>query len=94
MFLGAPLPGPGQVLWTDEDRAFALALLAVEAELCSGCGLPRSQTTDPAMQDEYTADAIRCHCCAAVALAAEPFVKPKDQAGLLFAVRPRNPHRR
>lgn len=79
--------------WTQEDRDFALALLAVEADLCPGCGHPRSQTTDPAMQDEYTADAIRCHGCKAVAVAAEPFSKPQHAAGIYFAVRPRN-HRR
>lgn len=80
--------------WTQEDRDFALALLAVEADTCSGCGQFRSQTTDPAMQDGYRADPIRCHGCAAVSLAAEPFVKPRDAAGLYFSVRPRNQHRR
>lgn len=80
--------------WTQEDRDYALALLAVEADTCSGCGQSRSQTTDPAMQDGYLADPIRCHGCAAVSTAAEPFVKPRDAAGLYFSVRPRNQHRR
>lgn len=37
--------GKGEPQWLDEDRSWALALLAYEDSLCDGCGLPLSQTT-------------------------------------------------
>lgn len=37
--------GKGEPAWLDEDRSWALALLAYEDSLCDGCGLPLSQTT-------------------------------------------------
>src|SRR3954471_6198450 len=40
-------------LWTDEDRDLLLALLAEEAEECTGCGQPLAQTTDPANRGTY-----------------------------------------
>lgn len=35
------------------------------SSLCSGCGLPRSETTNAANEDRYTAMQIRCFACAA-----------------------------
>jgi hypothetical protein len=37
----------GEPLWLDEDRAWALALLDVEADACPECGQPWSEATDP-----------------------------------------------
>lgn len=64
MFLGAPLPGPGDVLWTEEDRAWALALLKVEAESCRGCGQPLGDSTAPELEEAWRAEVIKCHACA------------------------------
>jgi hypothetical protein len=75
VFLGRPLPGPGEALWTEEDRAWALALLAVEDEACRGCGQPLDQSTDPALEEAWTAEVIRCHACAAAGRHAEQFQK-------------------
>lgn len=58
------MPRPGEVLWTDEDREWALALLQVEAELCRGCGQPIGESTDPALEELWRAEVIRCHACA------------------------------
>lgn len=73
MFLGRPVPGPGESLWTDDDRAWALALLQVEAETCAGCGQPLGETTDPALEEAWRAEVIRCHACATASRQAEAF---------------------
>lgn len=90
VFLGCPLPGPGEVLWRAEDRAWALALMEYERDLCPGCGRSRTESTSPDMQDAYDADMIRCHGCAAVAHASEAFHdKPRaDPHGIYIAIRP------
>ncbi|MFD0570132.1 hypothetical protein ACFQ0T_14025 [Kitasatospora gansuensis] len=61
------MPGPGEALWTAEDRAWALALLEVEAQACSGCGHPLAETLDPELEDRWAAEALRCHACATAA---------------------------
>lgn len=62
--MGRPLPGPGEVLWTDEDRAWALALQQVEAETCSGCGQALAEGLDPELEEHWRAEVLRCHACA------------------------------
>ncbi|WP_405019548.1 hypothetical protein [Kitasatospora sp. NBC_00070] len=61
------MPRPGEVLWTPEDRAWALALAAVEAESCSGCGQPLAQTLDPELEEMWRAEIVKCHGCATAA---------------------------
>ena len=82
---------PGEPLWTEEDRAYALALAVYEADQCSGCGRPRSETTDPEMDGMYRATAMRCHGCAAVAKASKN--NDYEPEGLYFAVTPTRRHR-
>lgn len=65
IFLGRPLPGPGEPLWQPEDRWWALALLEAEAGLCRDCGHPTAETTDRDAEYAYDADVLRCHGCAA-----------------------------
>ncbi|PJN24065.1 hypothetical protein [Kitasatospora sp. CB02891] len=65
MFLGRPIPASGDPLWLDDDRAWALALLQVEGEACRGCGQSVADSTDPALEEMWRADVIRCHACAA-----------------------------
>ncbi|MFD0405023.1 hypothetical protein [Kitasatospora sp. NPDC127116] len=62
MFLGRVV-GPGEPLWTDSDRAWALALLAVEDETCRGCGQPIGEATSPDTEGRWEAELIRCHPC-------------------------------
>lgn len=59
-------------LWTDDDRAWAVALLVEEAEECSGCGVPISEAHDPTREfteDEtayyWSSPAVMCNACAA-----------------------------
>lgn len=37
---------------------------------CPGCGGDLAETTDPANDDRYQAEAIRCHKCTAIAQSA------------------------
>lgn len=66
IFLGRPLPGPGEPLWLDEDRDWALALQELEADTCSGCGQSRSESTLGQNEYGYTVTPERCHSCAAI----------------------------
>ncbi|NUP23602.1 MAG: hypothetical protein HOZ81_47610 [Streptomyces sp.] len=63
MFLGRAV-APGEAAWTEEDRAWALALAEVEADTCPDCGQPWSESTDAANEFEYRAELIMCHACA------------------------------
>ncbi|MFD5916172.1 hypothetical protein ACFVYP_07070 [Kitasatospora sp. NPDC058201] len=54
-------------MWTDEDRAWALALLAVEAETCSGCGHSLVDGLDGELEEGWRAEVLRCHACATAA---------------------------
>lgn len=54
-------------LWLPEDRAWALALAEVEADQCPGCSRPWSEVSDPAAEDTYQAEVMRCHACSASA---------------------------
>lgn len=56
-------------MWLDDDRDWALALLAVEGSTCRGCGQPHDEATDPANEGRYTAAPHRCHACTAMAKA-------------------------
>lgn len=85
MFLGR-VPAPGEPLWTDEDRGWAMALLEYEADICSGCGQPRSQSTLAKNEFRYEAEALRCHGCKAVAVESENWSGPNAR-GLLMGVK-------
>lgn len=50
-------------MWTDEDRAWALALLAEENDECPGCGHPSDETRSPEAEGAYVATRVRCHAC-------------------------------
>jgi hypothetical protein len=54
----------GEPLWLDEDRAWALALLDVEADACPDCGQRWSEATALDGEDAYKADLVKCHACA------------------------------
>lgn len=61
LLLRSETTGP---IWTDADRAAAMALAAYEADLCPGCGHPLRETTDPAAEEALYAElAARCHRC-------------------------------
>jgi hypothetical protein len=53
----------GEPLWLDEDRAWAFALLDVEADACPECGQPWGEATDPDNEFAYKAHLVKCHAC-------------------------------
>ncbi|MFP3986875.1 hypothetical protein U9R90_05110 [Streptomyces sp. E11-3] len=53
----------------EDDRAWAMALAAVEADACPDCRQPWSETTDPATEGAWRGELVRCHACAAAARA-------------------------
>jgi hypothetical protein len=73
--------------WPDDDQAWAIALLEYEADLCSGCGQPRSESMDAGHEFDYHPTALRCHGCAAVATESERFSGPTSNTkGLMIGV--------
>lgn len=76
------MPGPGEPLWTDSDRAWALALALVEEQACRGCGQPLGESTDPDLEEAWVAEVIRCHACTTAGHAGERFhAEGGDQHG-------------
>lgn len=53
----------GEPLWLDEDRAWALALLDVEADACPECGQSWGVATAAENEFKFRAELIRCHAC-------------------------------
>lgn len=91
IFLGRPLPQPGEPLWTDEDRGWAYALMEVEADVCPDCRQQWSKATDPAGEGQWNASVIRCHACAAAAQVTGRFERDGgDMRGLHVHVTPRS----
>lgn len=60
---------PGEPLWLDEDRAWALALAQVERDSCPDCGQPWSESSSKDHEFAYEAELLRCHACSAGATA-------------------------
>lgn len=55
--------------WTDDDRAWAIALLEEQREVCSGCGQPLAVCMDRGT--EYTWSVVRHTCQACLVMEAE-----------------------
>lgn len=49
--------------WSDSDRGWALALLAEEADECSGCGQPRAESYSEESEGRYSARVQVCQAC-------------------------------
>lgn len=74
VFLGRAV-APGEVLWLEEDRAWALALAQVEADSCPDCRQPWSEVSAIENEFEYDASLMRCHSCATGARTAQAYQK-------------------
>lgn len=68
----------GEPLWLPEDRAWALALLQVEASACPGCGQSWETATDPDNEFRFAAELTRCHACSTSARAVQAY---QDKGG-------------
>lgn len=89
IFLGRPWPSPGEPLWLDEDREWALAAHFNDLDTCGGCGQPLSESRDPANEYGYTTEPMRCHACASMARTSRKFLDGGTGAvadGLTFHV--------
>lgn len=79
--------GPGEPLWLDEDRAWALALAEVERDACPDCGQPWSEASAKENEFEYEATVLVCHACATGARKAHAHQKAGgDPKGLHVAI--------
>lgn len=85
------MPAPGEPVWLPEDRDWARALLDVEAEACPDCGQPWAESSDPAAAHgaRYEAELVRCHACAAGALAVKEHQKTGDSTALHVLIKKR-----
>ena len=63
IFRGDPWPAAGQPLWTDLDRAEAVAFALEESGLCSGCRQPLDESTAPDAEGQYTVTELLCAGC-------------------------------
>lgn len=77
VFLGRPMPGPGEPLWLAEDRWWAMALLAVEADTCNSCGQSLTLSTHLDGEGAFNSELVTCHGCRAAAMR----VKAKQDEG-------------
>jgi hypothetical protein len=55
----------GEPQWLAFDTALAVTLQVNEAMSCAGCGQDRRESLDPETETAWTAEAVRCHSCAA-----------------------------
>lgn len=79
-------------MWREQDGLLAAALTLYEADLCSGCGHPLSETTDPDADPSnreghhrYDAlDPVRCFACDALAAKAKQYQESPAPQALRF----------
>jgi len=77
-------------LWTDDDFAWALGKIAEDADRCTGCGQPLSETTRPDAEGAYEALLpIRCHACTPLERRREEYANTEVPSALRFGVRKR-----
>lgn len=81
------MPGPGGEAWTEDDVEYALAWQRLQADKCSGCGQPRSESFDVANHASYEGHALQCHACAARDVKSKLYQDGGgDMAGLYISV--------
>jgi hypothetical protein len=81
--------------WDDTERAWATALLDVEADTCGGCGQPLSETLRPEAYQGYRADPPAvCQGCKALHARQREYAEDKDWHALRFGLHRtwRDPH--
>lgn len=59
--------------WTDDDMSAALGWQAERRSMCTGCGFPLDETTQPGRDDAYEAELVTCHACASAERSARAF---------------------
>jgi DNA-directed RNA polymerase subunit N (RpoN/RPB10) len=72
-------------VWSDRDGLLAQALTVFEAERCTGCGHPLSESMDVANARAYVSPfPMRCHACTAIAERAEKYADTNAPSALRF----------
>lgn len=100
LFLGGPVPKPGEPLWLESDRDFAVEFEAYQRGVCRSCGTRDEEWRDPETKREkdpppYVAEPIRCAGCVAVADATKEVRRSLhgDAAGVAVFLRAWDPKR-
>jgi hypothetical protein len=75
-----PAPGPGDVAWTDEDRALVLEFLAEQRLIHGACGQPLDLATGKENARDWGTEEFICHACGAKE-AAEAAAAENDREG-------------
>lgn len=74
--------------FTEDDMAAALEWQTEQALKCSGCGRPTDETMAKGADDNYDAELLVCHACAAGDRALRTYENDKgDMAGIKRIVR-------
>lgn len=74
--------------WDDTTRAEALALIDIEADTCSGCGQPLSETLLlEAYQGYQSGPPAVCQGCKALHSRQKDYAEDNDLAALRFTVK-------
>jgi len=74
--------------WTDDDRGWALALLAEEAGMCpGGCGQPAEVSHDPKTARTWQVHTATCQACLVRDAQMESDAKESAGRGKLYGVR-------
>jgi len=60
---GQPVRSTTEPLWLETDRSAAMALELYEADLCTGCGQPMSESTLLENEEQYQISYEYCHGC-------------------------------
>jgi hypothetical protein len=79
VFLGRVV-GPGEAQWLPEDTEAALTWQGVQDAKCSGCGHDRSESMAADSEDDWVAEAVKCHACATRDIAARRFAEQDGDA--------------
>lgn len=73
--------------WTDEDRAWLLALREEQRETCGGCGHPVSESRDPKTAGSWTPVVTTCQACLVAQAESENQNEGRPRRGLYVGVR-------
>jgi len=72
--------------WSDTDRAWAVALQAVESDTCGGCGQALSETLSADAEFESSGLPHRCKGCDALSQAADKYRDSPRPNALRFPI--------
>lgn len=78
IFMGRPMPAPGEPLFLEDDTAAAIALAEEEQDSCPACGLPRAWCREGGLGDVGRFDIKEDTCWATYRVALRREALEKD----------------